>query len=62
MTTAELKILEDAANNRTYKETAAALNTSEAVIKNRACAVFKELGVNTKSGAVAAAMRRELIK
>jgi DNA-binding NarL/FixJ family response regulator len=62
MTSAELKILQDAANSRTYKETAAALNTTEAVIKNRACGLFKELAVHTKTGAVAVALRRGLIE
>ena len=62
MTTAELKILQDAANSRTYKETANDLHTSEAVVKNLACALFKEFHVCTKTGAVAVALRRGLIE
>jgi len=62
MTPAELKILQDAANSRTYKETAADLGTSEARIKNLACSVFKELSVCTKAGAVAIALRRGWIE
>jgi DNA-binding CsgD family transcriptional regulator len=62
MTSAELKILQDAADSKTYKETASTLNTSEARVKNLACSVFKELDVCTKSGAVAVALRRGLIE
>ena len=62
MTSAELKILQDAANSKTYKETANTLNTSEARVKNLAHSVFKELSVCTKSGAVAVALRRGLIE
>ena len=62
MTTAELKILQDAANSRTYKETAADMGTSEARVKNIACSTFRELDVHTKAGAVAVALRRGLIE
>ena len=61
MTTAERKILQDAADSRTYKESAAELGTSEQRVKNLAHSVFKELSVCTKSGAVAVALRRGLI-
>lgn len=61
MTDAELLILQDAADGKSYRETAAALGTSEAVIKNRASALFKELDVANKTNAVATALRRQLI-
>jgi hypothetical protein len=54
------KILQDAANSRTYKETANDLHTSEAVVKNLACALFKEFHVCTKTGAADSSSDRYL--
>lgn len=61
LTDAELRILQDAADGKSYRETAKDLGTSEAVIKNQASALFKELQVANKTNAVAAALRRQLI-
>lgn len=61
MTNAELKILQDAAGDKSYKETAADLGTSEARIKNIASGAFRELDVHSKAAAVAVALRRGLI-
>ena len=56
-----LKILQDAADDRSYKETAAELHATEGAIKQRAWSLFRKLSVRSKSGAVAVALRRGLI-
>jgi DNA-binding NarL/FixJ family response regulator len=61
MTARELKILQDAADDKTYKQTAQDLRTSEQRVKNLACQLFKELQVRSKTGAVSVALRRQLI-
>jgi DNA-binding CsgD family transcriptional regulator len=61
MTATELKILQDAADDRTYEETARDLQTSEQRIKNLAFRILKKLQVRSKAGAVSVALRRQLI-
>lgn len=57
----EREVLAAVADGRRNKEIAARLGISERTVKAHLVSVFNKLGVDSRAGAVAAAMRRGII-